>query len=40
MRFNGQTDISKALELLMAEFKDFFKEEVVNVIARKMLVSV
>lgn len=40
VHFDGQTDISKALELLMAEFKDFFKNEVVNMIARRMLVSV
>lgn len=40
VHFDGQTDISKALELMMEEFKDFFKNEVVNIMARKMLSSV
>ena len=38
--FKGSTEISKAFQIIIYKFKDFFKNELVNIISRKITKSV
>lgn len=40
VKFNGSSEISEGFELIVNKFKSFFKEELVNIIARKLTKSV
>jgi hypothetical protein len=40
VRFNGTSELSQGFELVVNKFKYFFKNELVNIIARKMTKSV
>lgn len=38
--FKGSSEFSKAVEMVLNKFKDFFKNEIVNIISRKMIKSI
>lgn len=40
VRFKGTSEFSKAAEIVLNKFKDFFKNEIVNILSRKMIKSI
>ena len=40
MNFKGTSEFSKAAEIVLNKFKDFFKNEIVNILSRKMIKSI
>ena len=40
VQFNGTSEIAEGMQLIVNKFKSFFKEELVNIVARKLTKSV
>jgi hypothetical protein len=38
--FKGHSDISKGMTLLINNFKDFFKKEIINILSRRLMKTI